>query len=86
MIKKGTSNGTSSQPHDHSCEGRSRGDKNEPMRSARFPQHVFEAGTEPDPRFTLGDDGPRLGLRAVPQRPGAPFCRIPSRRQPEGRC
>jgi putative membrane protein len=26
------------------------------MRTARFPRHVFEAGTEPDPRFTLAND------------------------------
>jgi putative membrane protein len=26
------------------------------MRTARFPRHVFEAGTEPDPRFTLANE------------------------------
>ena len=25
------------------------------MSRARFPRHVFEAGTEPDPRFTLAN-------------------------------
>jgi putative membrane protein len=26
------------------------------MSRARFPRHVFEAGTEPDPRFTLANE------------------------------
>jgi putative membrane protein len=26
------------------------------MRSDRFPHHVFQAGTEPDPRFTLANE------------------------------
>ena len=33
------------------------GDQNdEPMSSPRFPRHVFEAGAEPDPRFTLANE------------------------------
>ena len=32
------------------------GKNGEPMRTARFPRHVFEAGTEPDPRFTLANE------------------------------
>ena len=44
-------------PLDEVAKGGIGGDKNdEPMSRARFPRHVFEAGTEPDPRFTLANE------------------------------
>jgi hypothetical protein len=40
------------------------------MSRARFPRHVLEAGTEPDPRFTLANESARTDSAVFAHQPG----------------